>query len=541
MLRIIAAIVIPAILLGETQKEVKKRGKEFAKSQLERVEKTFENYDKELFPLKTEFDASQAKNAVEFGDVLETEALQLTREGAKNVSNSSLHQDDSIFAISDKLAENQTLVDEGEWEMSEGFTYEKCHQSGSPYQMSYIRTLDVKISDGTTQNKVCSGHRKEKKFFWKKDAYKEAEKQEKKLSSDKSIQSFIVKVKDGDTFNSYKVIINFTHIDDTSSCDAFKIVKQKSGEEVDVWTNGNESRSVQSRTPDCTFTHAKCLDSSPSIIDDIKVKRKCWMEELFFICKSTEKDTCGFLKDRKCTQLEKKCLKGSDTDCALWELTFKCGGKFRFKPSDAEGIFDEDESLEVESGGQSFPEVYTKLKVFNEMNKEIKSNPRIVDGSLQVFNGMQRKCSKSISSDLMYDCCLLMRGLATDLKLTKCNADELDLAEMRERGFCHYIGKYDEQFLDLWKSRDNHVFCCFSTKLYKVVHEGVREQIGLGWGTPEHPICRGLTIDEISKADFSKLDLSEAFSDLNNNNEENAKRLDTFTNRLKESLEKEAV
>ena len=41
-----------------------------------------------------------------------------------------------------------------------------------------------------------------------------------------------------------------------------------------------------------------------------------------------------------------------------------------------------------------------------------------------------------------------------------------------------------------------------------------RPQIGLGWGEPKNPLCRGFTLDEIQRIDFSKLDLREVFEDL---------------------------
>jgi conjugal transfer mating pair stabilization protein TraN len=534
MIRIIATtIVIPALLFGESAQEVKQRAKEFAKSQMKTVESTFQNYDRDLFP-QTNFNSEEAKYAIKFGAVQETEASQLARQAAKNVS-SSLHQEDSIFNISDKLAENQ-VIDEPKDEITEGFTYEKCYQSGPAYPISYVRILDVEV---TKPKKICRGHRIEKKYFWKNKAQEEAEKQEVMLLHDKTIQSYKVEV-EGNAFRNYTVVIEYTHNTDAFSCVDYKIVQIP--EEVDAWTYDNSRNYELAKTLNCTFTHAKCLDAaSPKIIKGRQVSRKCWMEELHFICQNPKKDTCGFLKDRRCTLIEKKCLQETDAGCALWELLFKCGGVYRYKPAD-EKIAESSEPEQLEEGpGRSFSEVYTTLQVFNEMNNEIQSQPNIVDGNLQVFKGLERKCARSLSSELMYDCCSKMRGLATELKLAKCNADELDLAEMRERGFCHYIGKYEERFLDLWKSRDNHVFCCFSSKLYRVLHEEIRDQIGLGWGTPENPLCRGLTIEEVSKADFSKLNLGEAFSDLAINREENSKRLDSFANRLKESLKSEKI
>jgi conjugal transfer mating pair stabilization protein TraN len=60
-------------------------------------------------------------------------------------------------------------------------------------------------------------------------------------------------------------------------------------------------------------------------------------------------------------------------------------------------------------------------------------------------------------------------------------------------------------------------FCCFGSKLLKAFQEQGRKQINLGWGKAKKPLCRGFTIEEIQRIDFSKLDLREAFEDLMKN------------------------
>jgi conjugal transfer mating pair stabilization protein TraN len=170
----------------------------------------------------------------------------------------------------------------------------------------------------------------------------------------------------------------------------------------------------------------------------------------------------------------------------------------------------EAEDLEY-SPNASFSEAVTKLKVFEEMEEELAKSGYGDITKLQLFPGKKQQCSKSVSSDLMYDCCNSFKGLTNDLRLSKCTADELALAEMKEKGQCHYIGAYDEKFMSLWTSRTEHVFCCFSSKLLRILQEEGRKQLGISWGTPEKPDCRGLSQEELSRIDFSKLDLSEAY------------------------------
>ena len=41
--------------------------------------------------------------------------------------------------------------------------------------------------------------------------------------------------------------------------------------------------------------------------------------------------------------------------------------------------------------------------------------------------------------------------------------------------------------------------------------------MGISWGDPESPECRGLTADELSRIDMSKMDLSELYEDVQKN------------------------
>lgn len=100
-------------------------------------------------------------------------------------------------------------------------------------------------------------------------------------------------------------------------------------------------------------------------------------------------------------------------------------------------------------------------------------------------------CSKNVADNLIYDCCFSFKGLAKEMKLSKCSKEELTLAEMREQGLCHYVGKHSEKVLDLWKSSDGHVFCSFQSKLARVFEEEARYQQHMGWDKAKEPDCRG--------------------------------------------------
>jgi hypothetical protein len=65
--------------------------------------------------------------------------------------------------------------------------------------------------------------------------------------------------------------------------------------------------------------------------------------------------------------------------------------------------------------------------------------------------------------------------------------------------------------------------------------EEARKQLDIGWGSAEHPDCRGLAQEEIKRLDFSKLDLAEAFEPPGE--VESAKKIKKIEERLKERIQ----
>ncbi|MDO6415445.1 conjugal transfer protein TraN [Sphingomonas sp. BIUV-7] len=105
-----------------------------------------------------------------------------------------------------------------------------------------------------------------------------------------------------------------------------------------------------------------------------------------------------------------------------------------------------------------------------------------------------------------------------EVLLQGCDQQDMDTGMMRGSGMCHEVGDYCiSKILGvcLQKARGH---CCFNTKLGRILQEQGRPQLksfnGIGWGTPKTPLCRGFTPEEFQALDFSKIDLSEYYSDI---------------------------
>jgi len=118
--------------------------------------------------------------------------------------------------------------------------------------------------------------------------------------------------------------------------------------------------------------------------------------------------------------------------------------------------------------------------------------------------------------------------------LAKCSAEEKALADMREKGKCHYVGRKTNTVLGI-KTSDEHIFCCFSSKLSRILHEQGRKQLGIGWGSSDSPLCRGFSHKEIAALDFSSMDLSELYAEQWESVPDNVEeRLESFQARLED-------
>lgn len=102
--------------------------------------------------------------------------------------------------------------------------------------------------------------------------------------------------------------------------------------------------------------------------------------------------------------------------------------------------------------------------------------------------------------------------------LSGCDQQDMEAAMLRASGMCHEIGTYCTSSVlgvCLQKARGS---CCFNTKLGRIIQEQGRPQLKAFnadlWGTAKQPICRGFTPEEFQALDFSRMDLSEYYADI---------------------------
>ena len=94
-------------------------------------------------------------------------------------------------------------------------------------------------------------------------------------------------------------------------------------------------------------------------------------------------------------------------------------------------------------------------------------------------------------------------------EMLSCEQPEQLLAMRRGQNLCVEVGTYcSKKVLKICVERTKS-FCCYNSRLARIINEQGRAQIGKGWGGAENPNCSGFTPTEFAAIDFSRIDLSE--------------------------------
>jgi conjugal transfer mating pair stabilization protein TraN len=145
---------------------------------------------------------------------------------------------------------------------------------------------------------------------------------------------------------------------------------------------------------------------------------------------------------------------------------------------------------------------------------------------IYIFNGKPEQCREAGTQTTWNNCC----NPATGLFGANGGCDPLtDLATNADRnaGLCHLVDDSGGAYcMESWPVvgcvQRAEVYCCFKSKLARIIQEQGRKQFKTfggvnGWGYVTWPDCRGFTPQEFQMIDMTKIDFSEWLKDLAGN------------------------
>jgi conjugal transfer mating pair stabilization protein TraN len=100
--------------------------------------------------------------------------------------------------------------------------------------------------------------------------------------------------------------------------------------------------------------------------------------------------------------------------------------------------------------------------------------------------------------------------------LLSCDQAEQLLAMHRDANLCVAVGSFCSARVPIIRTciEQTQSYCCFNSRLARLINEQGRGQIGKGWGSGRGPDCSGFTPEEFERLDFSRIDLSEFIAEV---------------------------
>ncbi len=249
------------------------------------------------------------------------------------------------------------------------------------------------------------------------------------------------------------------------------------------------------------------------IIEGVPVTQSCWAWSRSFTCQRlTPASDCTALDQNKlCSFLRDECLDDPQSGaCKVSQRVYSCPLPDDKAPTDKQYVCGGDvyclngncETIEREASTE-FKDALVALHAIGDAGKQFDPD------NLTVFSGERGTCSKKIFG--ASNCC---SGSGVPL-LTPwlCSSAEKQLDEKDDKGLCHKVGSYcsDKVLGVCVTSKD--AYCCFGSKLSRLLQEQGRLQINKPWAKPKDETCKGFTIEEFQRLDLSKMDFSEVYAE----------------------------
>ena len=286
-----------------------------------------------------------------------------------------------------------------------------------------------------------------------------------------------------------------------------------------VTTNRNdEACQGYAADENCELTQETCSDSDPvtRIIDGVSVTQPCWAWEQNYQCSERRPaNDCGELDARgDCRLIREDCI-SEDLPCSTIERVYDCplpgtddsGNQF-ICDGDVYCIDGSCETIEREANDE-FRDAAVALHAMDDARGQFDPD------TLTLFKGTRETCGSKVFGVL--NCCKgkgfpLIPGISLLVALG-CNTEEILLHQRDAQGLCAYVGSYcSKKILGICIAKKK-AYCCFESKLSRILQEQGRAQLPKPWARAKDEQCAGFTIDEFARLDLSQMDFSEIYSE----------------------------
>lgn len=268
----------------------------------------------------------------------------------------------------------------------------------------------------------------------------------------------------------------------------------------------------------CVAEPETCTSSDPitRIVDGVAVTQPCWAWTRTYQCdRISPAQDCGELDvNAACSFAREECLTEEDP-CPTVERIYRCpmpptpsGDTQYICDGDIYCIGGECETIAREPNTE-FKDAAVALNAAAQAGREFDPD------NLSLFKGTRETCHKKVFG--LLNCCRgkafpLLPG-ASLLVALGCSREEVLLHTRDAQGLCANVGSYCSDSVLGACVTSKKVYCCFESRLSRILQEQGRAQLGKPWDRPRREQCLGFTIDEFARLDLSEMDFSEVYAE----------------------------
>jgi len=242
----------------------------------------------------------------------------------------------------------------------------------------------------------------------------------------------------------------------------------------------------------------------------------CWQYSDTYITATSSTGNCATLmSDKNCTRSGSACTQTESGVCTHQSETWQCqktwssggllcGDDYFCKTGDCDGTNG--------AGDSGFDLAVAKLAGLASAGEDVKNGDQV---NIRAFTGQSMACRKAMAG---FSNCCVDSGWGNSAGLANCSSEEMAIGKAKAKKVTVLVGEACAKKALGVCIQKKQVYCVFSGKLARIIQEqGRRDQLRVNFGSGDSPNCRGITVPELQGINFDKINFSDFYSDLMDN------------------------
>ncbi|MBP2199058.1 conjugal transfer protein TraN [Pantoea cypripedii] len=240
----------------------------------------------------------------------------------------------------------------------------------------------------------------------------------------------------------------------------------------------------------------------------------CWGYTTLWSLYENDTNSCqAYIDDPNCSEGMRTCAEKIGNYCVFHHITWQCAHteKSTGYVCGSEFYCSDGSCAAMQAGENlSFEGAVSQLAALAAAGKEFSG---MDPASVSAFTGTGMACRKSAAG---FSNCCKSGGWGQDVGLAHCNSEEKQIGTGKEKKLVVSVGSYcARKVLGVCLQRKEG-YCVFDSKLARILQvQGRRDQLGISFGSGDNPDCRGISIGELQRISFDRIDFTDFYDDLN--------------------------